>query len=78
MPITKLKLVMTFETAMGNRVSLSVDDPKSGLTQGEVAAAMDVIIANSNGNFAYKNGDNFVKKIEAKLVETDTQEFDVE
>lgn len=47
----KKKLVMTFKTVLGKKVSISLDNPKEGLTEGEIKAAIDNIL--SKNKFTY-------------------------
>lgn len=49
------RLLMTFKTLDGTTASLTVDEPKEGLTEAEVRAVMDNIIANNI--FETKKGD---------------------
>ena len=73
MNVTK-KLLMTFKTDEDKNVSISVEDPKQNLTESEILEAMNVIIANDV--FA-PNGEALVEKVGAKVVETETQEYDL-
>lgn len=38
------KLVMSFATTLGGTASLTMDEPKVGLTQAEVRTAMDKVV----------------------------------
>ena len=73
MNVTK-KLLMTFKTDEDKNVSISVEDPKQNLTESEILEAMNVIIAKDV--FA-PNGEALVEKVGAKVVETETQEYDL-
>ena len=73
MNVTK-KLLMTFKTDEDKNISISVEDPKDNLTESEILEAMNVIIANDV--FA-PNGEALVEKVGAKVVETETQEYDL-
>ena len=68
------KLLMTFKTDEDKNVSISVEDPKPNLTESEILEAMNVIIAKDV--FA-PNGEALVEKVGAKVVETETQEYDL-
>ncbi len=65
------KLLMIFETAKGTTSTLIVDEPKDGLTEAEVKAVMDTIVAKNI--FNTKSGD----LVEAKSAEiiTTTEEI---
>ncbi|MGL5713884.1 MAG: DUF2922 domain-containing protein [Paraclostridium sp.] len=69
------RLVMTFSTSMGRKVSLFVTDPKDDLTETEIKSAMDVIIAKNI--FAPKVGEELSTAIDAKVVQTETTEYDL-
>ena len=71
---TTKKLVMTFLTDEDRKVSLSIDDPKSNVTENEIKDCMDLIIARDV--FA-PNGEALVKAVEAKVVVTDTTNYDL-
>lgn len=71
---TTKKLLMTFKTDEGKKVSLSVDDPRPNITEAEIKTAMTTII--DSGIFA-PNGDDLVEMVEAKVVETGTIEYDL-
>ena len=73
MNVTK-KLLMTFKTDEDKNVSISVEDPKDNLTESQILEAMNVIIAN---NVFAPNGEALVEKVGAKVVETETQEYDL-
>ena len=73
MNVTK-KLLMTFKTDEDKNVSISVEDPKQNLTESEILEAMNLIIAKDV--FA-PNGEALVEKVGAKVVETETQEYDL-
>ncbi|SHK67859.1 DUF2922 domain-containing protein [Tepidibacter formicigenes] len=67
------KLLMTFENALGKKVSISIDDPKDDITSEEVKTVMDDIITK---NIFTSNGGDFKKADSAKIVETDVTEFE--
>lgn len=69
------KLLMIFSTSMGRKVSLYVSDPREDLTEAEIKAAMEVIV--DKNIFAPKLGEDIVSAVEAKLVTTDTTEYDL-
>ena len=73
MNITK-KLLMTFKTDEDKNVSISIEDPKDNLTESEILEAMNLIIAK---DVFTPNGEALVEKVGAKVVETETQEYDL-
>jgi hypothetical protein len=73
MNVTK-KLLMTFKTDEDKSVSISVEDPKPNLTESEILEAMNLIIEK---DVFMPNGEALVEKVGAKVVETETQEYDL-
>ena len=73
MNVTK-KLLMTFKTDEDRNVSISVEDPKQNLTESEIIDAMNLIIEK---DVFMPNGEALVEKVGAKVVETETQEYDL-
>ena len=73
MNVTK-KLLMTFKTDEDKNVSISVEDPKPNLTESEILETMNLIIEK---DVFYPNGEVLVEKVGAKVVETETQEYDL-
>ena len=73
MNVTK-KLLMTFKTDEDKNVSISVEDPKQNLTKSEIFEAMNLIIEK---DVFSPNGEALVEKVCAKVVETETQEYDL-
>ena len=71
---TTKRLVMTFLTGVGRKVSLSVDDPREDLTEAEVVSAMQLIVEK---NVFAPYGSSFASAVEAKVVSTDTTEYDL-
>lgn len=72
--VTTKKLVMTFLTGVGRKISLSIDDPRENLTEAEVIAVMDLIVEK---NIFAPYGSNLASTVEAKVVSTDTTEYDL-
>ena len=66
---TEVKLLMTFMTQLGRKVSLFVTDPREDITESEIKAVMDLIIE--------KNIFAPVSAKDAKIVQTETTEFDL-
>jgi len=73
MDITK-KLIMTFKSSDDKKVSISVDNPRENLTESEIKEAMDTIIEK---NIFSPNGGSLVSVVCAKVVQTDTTDYDL-
>ncbi|MEG2246532.1 MAG: DUF2922 domain-containing protein [Peptostreptococcaceae bacterium] len=69
------RLVMTFSNTLGRKISLFVTDPRENLTETEIKAAMDLIIEK---NIFEPNGADIVAAVDAKIIQTETTEFDLE
>ncbi|SFG12844.1 Protein of unknown function [Desulfotomaculum arcticum] len=63
---TTQSLQMRFVTQAGNRVTISLDSPKDNLTEAEVTAAMEQIIAK---NIFVTSGGDLVAKDNAQIVD---------
>ena len=70
----KKKLIMSFKTLSGKKISISVDDPRENLTESEIKTAMTTILSK---NIFKVNGEDLDSLIEAKVVETGTTEYDL-
>ncbi|CEN23979.1 DUF2922 domain-containing protein [Paraclostridium sordellii] len=70
----EVKLLMTFMTQFGRKVSLFVTDPREDVTEAEIKAVMDLIV--EKNTFA-PNGEDIISAKEAKIVQTETTEFDL-
>ena len=68
------KLVMTFLNTLGKKVRLFVTDPREDLKEEEIKNAMDVIIEK---NIFEPNGVDIVASVDARIVQTETTEFDL-
>ena len=68
------RLVMTFKTDGDKKVSLVVDDPRDDISESEIKAAMDLVIAK---NIFAPNGDDIVQAVDAKVVVSDTTPYDL-
>jgi hypothetical protein len=69
---TKKILRMTFNNAQGGAVSLTLPDPKDGITAVEIEAVMDQIIAK---NIFTGTGGVMVSKRDIKIVDTTTDDL---
>ena len=70
----KKKLMMTFKTDEDKNTSISIDDPRENLNETEIKNVMQLIL--EKDIFSIK-GASIVDLVEAKIVQTDTQEFDL-
>src|SRR5699024_12760785 len=70
----EIKLLMSFLTSSGKKVSLFVTDPRDDIKESEIKAVMDLIIEK---NIFAPNGGDIVSAKEAKIVQTETTEFDL-
>ena len=71
---TEVKLLMTFMTQFGRKVSVIVTDPREDITESEIKAVMDLIIEK---NIFAPSGEDIVTAKDAKVVQTETTEFDL-
>ena len=71
---TEVKLLMTFITQLGRKVSLFVTDPREDITESEIKAVMDLIIEK---NIFAPSGEDIVSAKDAKVVQTETTEVDL-
>ena len=72
--IMKTRLLMTFKDEDDKRVSLTVDEPKGDIIEEEIKDVMDLVVSK---NIFSPNGVNIVGTVEAKIVVTDTTEYDL-
>ncbi|HBH3615408.1 TPA: DUF2922 domain-containing protein [Clostridioides difficile] len=70
----EVKLLMTFMTEFGRKVSLFVTDPREDITEAEIKAVMDLIVEK---NIFAPSGEDIISAKEAKIVQTETTEFDL-
>ena len=68
------KLVMTFKTTDDKKVSLTVDNPREDLTEEELKTAMELI---KEKNIFAPGGADLASLVSAKVVETDTTNYDL-
>ena len=68
------KLVMTFKTTDDKKVSLTIDNPREDLTEEEVKTAMELI---KEKNIFAPGGADLASSVSAKVVETDTTNYDL-
>ncbi|MGL4911269.1 MAG: DUF2922 domain-containing protein [Romboutsia sp.] len=72
--IMKTKLLMTFKDEDAKKVSLTVDEPRADLTETEIKDVMDLVVSK---NIFAPNGLDIVSTVDAKIVVTDTTEYDL-
>lgn len=70
----EVKLLMTFMTQFGRKVSLFVTDPRQDITEAEIKSVMDLIVEK---NIFAPSGEDIISAKEAKIVQTETTEFDL-
>ena len=71
---TVLKLVMTFENEDGGKVNLSIVDPRHDIEEQEIRQVMELVVEK---NIFEPNGLAIVKPLYARIVNTETTEFDL-
>ena len=71
---TKKRLVMSFRNELDRVVSISVDDPREDITELEIKEFMQMVVEKKVFN---PNGAEIVAAVEAKVVVTDTTEYDL-
>ena len=71
---TKKRLLMTVMSELDRKVSIAVDDPREDIAENEIKEVMDLIVEK---NIFAPNGADLVDTVEAKIVVTDTTEFDL-
>ena len=69
---TKKVLRMTFADALGGAVSLTLPEPKEGITAAEIETVMDLIIAR---NIFFGKGGAMVSKKDVKIINTTTDDL---
>ncbi|MDI6812213.1 MAG: DUF2922 domain-containing protein [Desulfitobacteriaceae bacterium] len=65
-------LRLSFNTALGSAVSLTLPDPKADLTAAQIEAVMDQIIAK---NIFTGTGGDYVSKRDIKIIDTATNDL---
>lgn len=71
---TVLKLVMTFENEDGGKVNLSIVDPKEDIEEQEIRQVMQLVV---DKDIFEPNQLSLVKPLYARIVNTQTTEFDL-
>ncbi len=57
-------LDLVFKNAVGKKVILNIEEPKSGVTKAEIDAAMETVVAN---NIFATTGGDIVEAVEGRL-----------
>ena len=57
-------LDLIFKNAVGKKVSLHIEEPKSGITKAEIDSAMQTVLTN---NIFTSSGGDFVEAVEGRL-----------
>ena len=73
MKVTK-KLLMVFKTTGDKQVSISVDNPRTNVTEQEIKATMNLILSS---NVFAPNGEELASLVEARIVTTNTNEYEL-
>lgn len=69
------RLVMTFATQNSQKkISLSLDNPKVDVTETQIKTAMEAVVTNDIFDI---NGEKIESKVEAKIVVTNTDQYDL-
>lgn len=71
MKVTK-KLLMVFKTTGDKQVSISVDNPRTNITEQEIKTTMTLVLSS---NVFAPNGEELASLVEAKIVTTNTNEY---
>ncbi|MCB8818389.1 DUF2922 domain-containing protein [Desulfosporosinus shakirovi] len=69
---TKKVLRMTFTNAAGKTVTMTLDQPKEGITSAEIETVMDQIISK---DIFFTSGGGLVSKKDIKIVDTKTEDM---
>ncbi|MCO1600949.1 DUF2922 domain-containing protein [Desulfosporosinus nitroreducens] len=69
---TKKVLRMTFTNAAGKTVTMTLDQPKEGITSAEIETVMDQIISK---DIFFTSGGGLVSKRDIKIVDTKTEDM---
>ena len=71
---TTKRLVMVFKTDSDRNVSISVDNPRADVSESEIKSAMALIVSK---NVFEPNGEQLKALVEARIVVTNTNEYDL-
>ena len=68
------RLLMVFKTTADKQVSISIDNPRDDVSESEIRSVMTLILSS---NVFQPNGDELAALVEAKIVVTNTNEYDL-
>ncbi len=71
---TKTKLVMNFKNEFDKKVTLSIEDPRDNLNKEEIVSCMNLIV---DKDIFTPNGISLVKALDAKVITTDTTDYNL-
>ena len=71
---TTKRLLMRFKTTADKICSIAVDNPREDITEFEIKAAMTLILSR---NVFLPNGDELALLVDAKIVTTNTNEYEL-
>ena len=71
---TRTKLVMNFKNEDDKKITLSIDDPREDLTKEEISECMNLIVSK---DVFTPNKMSLVKYLDAKVITTDTTDYDL-
>ena len=71
---TTKRLLMRFKTSADKVCSIAVDNPREDITEFEIKAAMTLILSR---NVFLPNGDELALLVDAKIVTTNTNEYEL-
>ena len=71
---TTKRLLMRFKTSADKVCSIAVDNPRTDITEFEIKAAMTLILSS---NVFLPNGDELALLVDAKIVTTNTNEYEL-
>ena len=68
------RLEMIFKNDADKQTTISIENPKTDITEAEVKTAMDLIVSK---NVFKRGGYSLVEAVEARIVNTQTTEYDL-
>jgi len=72
--VNKTKLELEFKDQMGKKFTLSLDEPRDDVTEVEIKAAMDDIVAR---NIFFTDGGDIVAAAGARIITTTIDEIEI-
>ncbi|NLV76581.1 MAG: DUF2922 domain-containing protein [Tissierellia bacterium] len=72
--MNKTKLELEFKDQMGKKFTLSLDEPRDDVTEVEIKAAMDDIVAR---NIFFTDGGDIVAAAGARIITTTIDEIEI-